>query len=218
LLQAEEAGAAQAEAEPQQTRAAPAALPAPMEAQARRIFERLDCDGSGRVSVTEFAALLIKDQCVAAFLGLGGRGRARNADVRFQEMCGEGEQELTWPAFLRFLALRGASMAEQGEHEEQEDEEPASAAMQLLPEEESEKACRIFESIDADSSGSITCGELAVAYVRNPGVAEFMAGASCHGSRRRRSADKLFDEMDANGDRKISLDEFLTFVARWRGA
>jgi len=197
--------------------AVPATLPVPMEAQARRIFERLDCDGSGRVSVTEFAALLIKDQSVAAFLGLGGRARARNADVRFQEMCGEGEQELTWPAFQHFLAMRGAGTAEQEEHEEQADDEPSSAVMQLLPEEESEKACRIFESIDVDRSGSITCGELAVACVRNLGVAEFVAGASCHGSRRRRSADKLFDEMDANGDREISLGEFLAFVARSRG-
>uniref|UniRef100_A0A7S0ANQ0 EF-hand domain-containing protein n=1 Tax=Pyrodinium bahamense TaxID=73915 RepID=A0A7S0ANQ0_9DINO len=192
-------------------------LPQEEEDQARLIFECFDSDGSGQVSVTEFAALVVKDKRVAAFVGLTGRGGRRpSADAIFWEMCGAGERELSWPAFRRHLALRGARAARKEGLQEEEQELPPTA-LQLLPEEE--KARLIFGTIDTDHSGSITCAELAVACVMRPKVAEFVTAVSRNGkdaARRRLSADKLFHKMDTNGDGAITLDEFLSFVSRPR--
>uniref|UniRef100_A0A7S0FL52 EF-hand domain-containing protein n=1 Tax=Pyrodinium bahamense TaxID=73915 RepID=A0A7S0FL52_9DINO len=205
------------DAEPEQPCIVMAALSGSREVQAKQIFERFDSDGSGRVSVTEFAALLVKDKRVAAFMGLGssckaGRARTRSADSIFREMCSDGERELTWAAFERFITLRNANTANEEGREEQGCKEPMPAVLKLLPK-ESEEACQVFEMIDTDHSGSITCGELAAACVIHPKVAKFVAAASREASGRRRSADRLFNEMDTNGDREISLDEFLSFVA-----
>eukprot|EP00418_Pyrodinium_bahamense_P096830 CAMPEP_0179045160 /NCGR_PEP_ID=MMETSP0796-20121207/18037_1 /TAXON_ID=73915 /ORGANISM="Pyrodinium bahamense, Strain pbaha01" /LENGTH=372 /DNA_ID=CAMNT_0020741563 /DNA_START=326 /DNA_END=1444 /DNA_ORIENTATION=- len=214
---------AQATAKSEQPCLAPVAPLGAAEAQTRRSFERLDCDGTGRVSVTRFTALAIKDKRIAALVGLTGRSKAdraqaRSPDVIFREMCNAGEQDLTWPAFQHFVALRLASAAEREEQDCREDTERVATAEQLLPDEVSEQARQVFETIDTDRSGSITGGELAVACVMNRSVAEFVAGVSHHGTCQRRSADKLFDEMDANGDREISLDEFQRFVALRRAS
>mmetsp|Transcript_115768 Transcript_115768/g.374071 ORF Transcript_115768/g.374071 Transcript_115768/m.374071 type:complete len:282 (-) Transcript_115768:92-937(-) len=202
-----------------------ASLSAEEEAQARLIFECFDSDGSGNISVTEFAALLVKDKRVAAFMGLrGGRqeagGRRTSADDVFRELCGSGRQELSWPAFRRFATARRARAAAEAAAAARSApghvQVPDAAPPQLLPEEEGARL--IFELIDTDKNGQITCAELAAACVMRPQVAEFVARASCGAAaargRRLSGADLLFREIDTDGDRAISMAEFLSFFAR----
>jgi len=184
--------------------------------EARLLFECFDSDSSGYVSITEFAALVVKDRHVAMLLGIDGtprasRSRRSGVDAVFKKMCGGGERVVSWPAFQRYLAEHGTSNVRK---QASEGGGQAPASLQLLPEEE--KARFIFEAIDTDGNGVISCAELAAACVKRPKVAEFISEASGHCSRagRRPSADTLFKEMDADGDHAISMDEFVRFVCR----
>lgn len=191
-------------------------LSAEEEAQARLIFECFDSDGSGHINVNEFAALLVKDRKVASFMGLRtSRGpvgsihrRTRGssaADEIFRDVCGD-EHEMSFPMFKRFLASRSPDGAGS---DKEADEEPHATG--LVPEDEAARL--VFDAIDADCSGSITCAELAAACVKRPLIAEFVRGPQRSTSGRRASADKLFQEMDVDGDRAISFQEFAAFVS-----
>lgn len=192
-------------------------LPSEDKDEARLLFECFDSDGSGYVSMTEFAALVVKDRHVAKLLGIdgvgrAGRGRSSNSDAVFKKMCGESEREVSWPAFQRYLAEHSLSVIRKQDSEE---DRKAPARLQILPEDE--KARFIFEAIDTDENGVISWAELAAACVKRPKVAEFIVSASGRCERsgcRRPSADKLFKEMDTDGDYVISMDEFLCYVNR----
>jgi len=187
--------------------------------QARLLFECFDIDGSGYVSRTEFAALVVKDRRVGKLLGVdtvskASRSRPASTDAVFQKLCGVGQREISWPAFQQYLAAQGASAAMGSEAGE--DGRAPTGLRRLLPEEE--KSRIVFEAIDTDGNGVISWAELAAACVKHPKIAEFIsnapgrctqAGCRC----RRLSADTLFREMDANGDYAISLQEFLDYVS-----
>eukprot|EP00415_Alexandrium_ostenfeldii_P001041 UN1041 len=196
-------------------------LPGGDKDEARLLFECFDSDGSGYVSMTEFAALVVKDRHVAKLLGIenvskASRGRLSNADAVFKKMCGVNERELSWPSFQKYLATY--SLRDVKKHNSEEDRQAPPARLQILPEDE--KARFIFEAIDTDENGLISWAELAAACVKRPKVAEFISNASGRYGRTRRrrpSADTLFKEMDTNGDYVLSLDEFLCYVNgdRW---
>jgi len=191
-------------------------LSAEEESQARLIFGRFDSDGSGCVSVNEFAALIVKDRKVAEFLGFrNGARRSSTAaprrstvciDSTFRDMCGMDATELTWPAFRDFVAKRSIL-----ENDYDSDEEPKPKNEVLLPEDAYAKL--IFDKIDADASGQISCAELAAACIKQPYVAKFLAGSNGNNGARRPSADKLFKQMDLDGNLSISFEEFAQFIA-----
>jgi len=191
-------------------------LSAEKERQARLIFECFDSDGSGSINLNEFAALIVKDRKVADFLGFGNRIRRSSKvvhrrstvciDSTFRDMCGMGTTELTWPAFRDFIARRSTP-----EVFCDRDEEPAPKNKTLLP--ENAYARLIFDTIDADSSGKISCTELAAACIKRPCIAKFVLGRNGNNVSRRPNADKLFKQMDLDGDLSISFEEFAQFIA-----
>jgi len=190
-------------------------LSAEEESQARLIFECFDSDGSGCINVNEFAALIVKDRKVADFLGFrNGTRRSSNVAYRrstnsiestFRDMCGIDTTELTWPAFRDFVAGRSTL-----EVDSDGDGEPLKNKV-LLPEDA--QARLIFDAIDADASGKISCAELAAACIKRPYISKFVAGSNGGNGSRRPSADKVFKQMDIDGDLSISFEEFAQFIA-----
>lgn len=192
-------------------------LSAEEESYARIAFECYDSDGSGCISVNEFAAMVVKDKKIAEYLGFRtGARRCSNVAYRrsstsiestFRAMCGVDTTELTWPAFHHFVAKRVAL-----EVDCDGDGSPTPKNKKALAEDTAARL--IFDAIDADSSGKISCTELAAACIKRPHVARFVAGIDGDNGARRLSADKLFKQMDTDGDQSITFEEFVGFVAQ----
>jgi len=190
-------------------------LSAEEERQAKLIFKCFDSDGSGCINVNEFAALIVKDRKVADFLGIrNGTRRSSNVayrrsgesiDSTFRDMCGTDTTEVTWPAFRDFVARRSTL-----EVDSDGDGDP-SPKNKVLPEDA--QARLIFDAIDADANGKISCAELAAACIKRPHIAKFVAGSNRNNGARRPSADTIFKQMDIDGDLSISFEEFAQFIA-----
>merc|ERR1712129_114874 len=180
------------------------------------IFECFDSDGSGCINVNEFAALIVKDRKVAEFLGFR-KGIRRSSSVTFRrstvcidstfrDMCGTDTTELTWPAFCDFVAKRSTLEVDC----ESDGEQPPKNKVGLP---EDAYARLFFDTIDADASGKISCAELAAACIKRPSVVKFVAGSNGDNGARRPSADKLFKQMDLDGDLFIYFEEFAQYIA-----
>jgi len=194
------------------------ALPPEKEAHARHAFETFNNDGSGQINFNEFAALLVKDQKVAELMGLrraGHRSRYRrsgarrrsNVDAVFKDVCGSGKKA-SWPMLKRYIAKHTADTVA-CEVDDFLSPQPCLSANEA----ETAASRLIFNAIDTDCSGTITCAELAAACVKRPAVAAFVAGGSSTGKARRLGADALFRQMDPGGHKCITFQEFTRFIA-----
>lgn len=136
--------------------------------------------------------------------------RKLSSDNLFEEM-GDGGREIEWEEFKVFVAQRRA----QGGFGRAAAPSGSLPRLPLLRPED--KVDLIFDMCDVNQNGSINLTELAAFCVKHPKVAETVGLKALQVSptRSRRNFDELFADMDADGSRDVSLDEFRTFVAKW---
>ena len=168
-----------------------------MEDYVRDLFDRVDTDGSGEISVAEAVKACRNDDDFAEAMGFDGRVKIREGWTKEQlieslaEMDTDGDCSISWDEFRK--ALLGP-----WDEDDVEPPLPPDANVEAL-----EAYLRgIFERVDTSGDGAISISEAMAAMRDDEEFAEVLGVAD---------ADDVLSAivaLDADGDSRVSWDEF----------
>ena len=169
-----------------------------LEAYLKQIFDRVDSDGSGSISVQEAVDALREDDEFAEVLGVEGRSKDEVLEA-MAAIDSDGDSRVSWREF------RAAALGE--EPEEEAPDMPAEDGADI------EAYLRaIFDRNDRDGSGEISTKEAIEAVQTDEEFAEMLGfeGATKieRGDGTRSQLEYAIDMLDADGNGKLNWGEF----------
>uniref|UniRef100_A0A7S0ASE5 Calmodulin n=1 Tax=Pyrodinium bahamense TaxID=73915 RepID=A0A7S0ASE5_9DINO len=183
------------------------------------VFQRVDVSGGGTISMIEAIKALEADEDFAHALGFPSTFRVRQEDgtreaflSAFRSVDADGNASISWPELVAFAERQHSDGARAAAH----------TGLASLSADDQAFLRNVFDRIDANRSGGISMGELKKAICSDENFACMLGFDGCVPLVRwedgtRDAFCRVFQQVDADGDKSITWEELLVFAAGLRG-